>query len=144
MSNIIKKSISRAKQSYFAFWYSLDVKLTSTQLVGDSIAEISMSIEAISKVENVDYYRKGCQKVLFYLYENGFFQTRKQRPVKIYRSRSINWSSWADQSIFSLKNQSIIRSSINHQSTPRNQSSHRRLPVRYNRTFVYNAYSWLI
>ena len=37
-----------------------------------------------------------------------------------------------------------LKESINHQSTPRNQSSHRRLPVRYSCLFVHNAYSWLI
>ena len=34
------------------------VKLTSMQLVGESVAAISVSIEAILKLENVDYYGK--------------------------------------------------------------------------------------
>ena len=47
------------------------VKLTSTQLVGESIVAISVLLDAILKLENMDYFGKGgYQKVLLNLYES--------------------------------------------------------------------------
>ena len=53
------------------------VKLTFTQLEGESIAAISVPLEAKLKLEWITA-GKGCQKVLFYLYENGFFRLRNK------------------------------------------------------------------
>ena len=49
------------------------VKLSFTQLVGESIAAISVPLEAISKLENMNHYGKRLSESAVYLYENGFF-----------------------------------------------------------------------
>ena len=43
------------------------------QLVGESMAAISVPLEAILKLENVDYCGKRLSESAVYLYENGFF-----------------------------------------------------------------------
>ena len=56
---------------------------------------------------------KGCQKVLFNFMKMDLFQTKKHYEVKSVEFDRYIEGSRADQSISSLKNQSIILSSIN-------------------------------